>query len=70
MSGSDFPETWFASAERSAAEVLARQHGHFNDSLASALLDALPDPCALLNSHRQVVHANRAFLRLTGREHP
>jgi len=70
MPDSDPVDTWFAPAARSDAAALGRQSQLFiGRNLATALLEALSEPSALLNSHRQVIHANGAFLKLAGREH-
>jgi nitrogen-specific signal transduction histidine kinase len=51
------------------AEVLARQYGYFTEMpLIKDLLDAMPGIVLVLNAHRQVVFANRAFCELTGHQ--
>ena len=47
---------------------LARQSAYFADVFMTRhLLDAMPGMVLVLNSHRQIVFANRAFYQLSGR---
>lgn len=51
-----------------AQEELDRQAAFFNDAfLTRHLLDAMPEMVVVLNSHRQIVFANRAFYHISGR---
>ena len=57
--------TSFASVERSTDEELHRQSGlikHLPQVIS--FLDALPTLALVVNQHRQIVFANRAFLQL------
>lgn len=51
--------TYFASPERTAPEVLERQHHFMRDNpLVKALLQSFPEPAAIINGQRQIVLAN------------
>ncbi len=55
-------ETKFAPAERLEGEALEQQIAHFKGMIDSlSILDAIPDSTVILNSHRQIVYANRLF---------
>ena len=63
------PSTKFAPFERKPLQDIVRQSDALSQaSLLTRTLDAMPTLCMILNSERQVVFANRAFLRLLGLE--
>jgi len=47
-----------------SSEMLRRQVASFDSSLTTSLLDAMPGMVLVLNSYRQIVFANRAFVAL------
>ena len=51
---------------RSTREVTAQLDAVQSDRLPAEALDAVPDLVAVLNSEREVVFANRAFLSFAG----
>ncbi len=61
------PDTAFASAERAAAETL-RWQCEFVNRLphVAEVLNALPILTVILNSHRQIIFANKAFAQFIG----
>lgn len=65
------PVTAFASAERATPEELAVQQALFvRDRVFSELMNFIPDMVMILNSHRQIVYANRAVLKMRGEAEP
>jgi PAS domain-containing protein len=63
------PSTEFAPFERKPLQDIVRQSDALSQaSLLTRTLDAMPTLCMILNKERQVVFANRAFLRLLGLE--
>ena len=61
------PDTAFALAGRLSLERVGAQRAAFlSDPLGRTMLEAMSVPGAVLNSHRQIVVANRAFLDLFG----
>lgn len=60
-------ETAFATAERDPQEEILRQHEKLSGlPLIREFLDSLPNMTTVLNAHRQIVFANRAFMDFLG----
>jgi signal transduction histidine kinase len=54
--------TWFAPAERADMDVVLKQYGYFRDDpLLVKTLEAISTVILILNQHRQIVFANKAF---------
>ena len=63
------PSTKFAPFERKPLQDIVRQSDALSQApLLTRTLDAMPTLCMILNRERQIVFANRAFLRLLGLE--
>jgi PAS domain-containing protein len=61
--------TSFASAQRAPRDVVRRQHNKLVAlPFVRAFLDAAPNMTVVLNDHRQIVFANRAFTEFVGRK--
>jgi len=61
------PETHFASPERADRDQLFRAtNAVLGDIRGTQCLRAVPSPLVVLDSHRQIVFANAAFLRIAG----
>ena len=55
-------KTAFASAERASAEEVGQQHRMLSQlPFVAEFIDAVPNMAMVLNKHRQIVFANRAF---------
>lgn len=59
--------TPFDNAVYSAPEEVALQAKYFDSFMTRHLLDAMPGMVVVLNRHRQIVFANHAFLKMSGR---
>ena len=60
-------ETAFAPAERDSQDQILRQHETLSRlPFIREFLDAVPNMTTVLNSHRQIVFANRAFMEFLG----
>lgn len=60
--------TMFAPAERASVAEVQRQHGKLSAlPYVRAFLDATPTMTVVLNVHRQIVYANKAFASFLGR---
>lgn len=65
----EYPSETADNSQLAAAEELRRQSAYFADMfLTRHLLDAMPGMVLVLNRHRQIVFANRAFYKLSGRQ--
>jgi len=59
--------TYFAPPELASKETVARQHNAIaSNPIVRTMLDSFPEAAAILNSERQIVHANDKLSRLTG----
>ena len=71
VSDADRPSTEFAPFGRRAMQDTSRQSDALSKaSLLTRTLDAMPTLCMILNQERQIVFANRAFLRVLGVDDP
>jgi nitrogen-specific signal transduction histidine kinase len=62
-------ETAFAPAERDLQDQVLRQHGKLSAlPFIRDFLDSVPNMTTVLNTHRQIVFANRAFMDFLGLE--
>lgn len=60
--------THFATPERSAKEIVLREHTQVKSiAYIEELIDALPYVTAILNQNRQIVFSSKALLQLTGK---
>ena len=60
-------ETAFAPAERDLQDQVLRQHGKLSAlPFVREFLDSVPNMTTVLNAHRQIVFANRAFMDFLG----
>lgn len=67
VSDADRPSTEFAPFGRRAMQDISRQSDALSKApLLTRTLDAMPTLCMILNRERQIVFANRAFLRVLG----
>jgi PAS domain-containing protein len=67
VSKDGLPLTFFAPPDRLCRKTIDKQHRKIRSNpLVLTMLESFPEPAAILNRERQIVHANDKMLELTG----